>query len=271
MYKNFAKLSLFAAIAIFAIGCSDENAFSAAEDKIDEEVAHQEWRMSYDQRQSSSSANEEAACFYGTSSHTDSWCCTNYGYQCYKSSSSTSEANACYYGTSTHSDYWCCSNYGYRCNSYSSSSAYYYYYSSSSASYYTEKAKSLTFTLTYYKQRVMFDEYGLNDGDPEISFKLKFVNITGDTTTKSTGLLLDLSDQGSWSGTKSKTFAVPANTEKIYVCPSVIDEDVLFDDDYSSGYCYYRSNIGYLGDYEEVYQSDYESSKYYLEWNWYLY
>lgn len=270
MYKKFAKFSFFAILAIFAIGCSDENALSAVEDKIDDEVAHQEWKMSYDQRQSSSSA-EEAACFYGTSTHTDSWCCKNYGYQCYKSSSSTSEANACYYGTSTHSDYWCCTNYGYQCNSYSSSSSYYYYYSSSSASYYTETAKTLKFTLTYYKQRVKFDESSLTDGDPEISFKLKFVNITGDTTTKYTGLLLDLSNQGSWSGAKSTTFAVPANTGKIYVCPSVIDEDAFFDDDYSSGYCYYRSNIGYLGDYTTVEQSDYESSKYYLEWEWYLY
>ena len=276
MYKKFAKFSFFAILAIFAIGCSDENALSAVEDKIDDEVAHQEWKMSYDR-----SSAEEAACFYGTSTHTDSWCCKNYDYQCYKSSSSTSEANACYYGTSTHSDYWCCTNYGYQCNSYSSSSSYYYYYSSSSASYYTETAKTLKFTLTYYEQRVKFDESSLTDGDPEISFKLKFVNITGDTTTKNTGLLLDLSNQGYWSGTKSITFAVPANTEKIYVCPKVIDEDVLYDDNKSAGcpesssscwgYCYIRSNIGYLSNYTTVDQSDYKNDNLYLEWEWYLY
>lgn len=247
MYKKITKFSFFAILAIFAIGCSDENALSAVEDKIDDEVAHQEWKMSYDQRQSSSS---------------------------------TSEANACYYGTSTHSDYWCCTNYGYQCNSYSSSSSY-YYYSSSSASYYTETAKTLKFTLTYYEQRVKFDESSLTDGDPEISFKLKFVNITGDTTTKNTGLLLDLSNQGYWSGTKSITFAVPANTEKIYVCPKVIDEDVLYDDNKSAGcpesssscwgYCYIRSNIGYLSNYTTVDQSDYKNDNLYLEWEWYLY
>ncbi len=182
------------------------------------------------------------------------------------------EKRNCRNGTSDYSDSWCCSYYGYRCG-YSSSSSYDYYYSSSSSSakYYTETAKTLNFSMTYYKQLVKFDESSLSDGDPKISFAIKLVNITGDTTKKSTGTLLSLSNQGSWSGTMSASFAVPANTEKIYVCPTVLDVDVLFDDDYSSGYCYYRSAIGYLDDYEKVYQSDYESKKYSLEWNWYLY
>lgn len=183
------------------------------------------------------------------------------------------EKRNCSNGTSDYSDSWCCTNYGYRCNSYSSSSTYYYYYSSSSANakYYTETAKTLNFSMTYYKQLVQFDESSLSDGDPKISFAIKLVNITGDTTRKSTGTLLSLSNQGSWSGTMSVSFAVPANTEKIYVCPTVLDVDVLFDDNYSSGYCYIKSYIGYLDDYEKVYQSDYESKKYSLEWEWYLY
>lgn len=182
------------------------------------------------------------------------------------------EKRNCSNGTSDYSDSWCCTNYGYRCNSYSSSSSYSYYYSSSSANakYYTETAKTLNFSMTYYKQLVQFDESSLSDGDPKISFAIKLVNITGDTTRKSTGTLLSLSDQGSWSGTMSVSFAVPANTEKIYVCPTVLDVDVLFDDNYSSGYCYIKSYIGYLDDYEKVYQSDYESKKYSLEWEWYL-
>ena len=182
------------------------------------------------------------------------------------------EKRNCSNGTSDYSDSWCCTNYGYRCNSYSSSSTYYYYYSSSSANakYYTETAKTLNFSMTYYKQLVQFDESSLSDGDPKISFAIKLVNITGDTTRKSTGTLLSLSNQGSWSGTMSVSFAVPANTEKIYVCPTVLDVDVLFDDNYSSGYCYIKSYIGYLDDYEKVYQSDYESKKYSLEWEWYL-
>lgn len=182
------------------------------------------------------------------------------------------EKRNCSNGTSDYSDSWCCTNYGYRCNSYSSSSSYSYYYSSSSANakYYTETAKTLNFSMTYYKQLVKFDESSLSDGDPKISFTIKLVNITGDTTKKSTGTLLSLSDQGSWSGTMTVTFAVPANTEKIYVCPTVLDVDLLFDDNYSSGYCYIKSYIGYLDDYEKVYQSDYESKKYSLEWEWYL-
>ena len=256
---TFAKTLPIFALALFLFGCGDENGFSAAEEEMDSAIYNQDL--------------EKRNCSNGTSDYSDSWCCKYYGYQCQSSSSSQSELAKCYNGTSTHTDSWCCTNYGYRCNSYSSSSSYSYYYSSSSANakYYTETAKTLNFSRTYYKQLVKFDESSLSDGDPKISFTIKLVNITGDTTKKSTGTLLSLSNQGSWSGTMSVSFAVPANTEQIYVCPTVLDVDVLFDDNYSSGYCYYRSSIGYLDDYEKVYQSDYESKKYSLEWEWYLY
>lgn len=268
MYKKITKFSFFAILAIFAIGCSDENALSAVEDKIDDEVAHQEWKMSYDQRQSSSSA-EEAACFYGTSTHTDSWCCKNYGYQCYKSSSSTSEANACYYGTSTHSDYWCCTNYGYQCNSYSSSSYYYYYSSSSAPKSYLETSKSIKLTLTYFYTSGNWDDLGA--GDPEISFTIYAITSDGFEEEISTGLLLDKDNTKSWSGTSSVTKTIPVLTTTIKVCPEVIDEDISYDDDYSSGYCYSIFNIGYLEDYDVQYQSDYNNTDCTVKWHWYLY
>lgn len=291
MKMNFVKSLPILFMAIFTAGCSDENGFASAEEEMDNAIYEQDL--------------EKRACREGTSTHSDSWCCSNYDYQCDESSSSSqngsdncytgiageqyyqgtdpsydnkclsssssqSEATKCYYGTSTHTDYWCCSNYGYRCTS-SSSSSYYYGYSSSSKRYYTEEAKTLKFTLTNYEQLVKFDDESLSDGDPKISFTINLVNITGDTTKKSTGTMLSLSNQGSWSGTMDLTFSVPANTERISVCPKVLDVDVLFDDDYSSGYCYYRNSVGRLDDYEKVYQSDYESEKYDLEWEWYLY
>ena len=263
MYKTFIKTFL-ALPMIFLAGCGDENAFSASKDKIDESIYDQSQEI----RQSSSSRNEENACYYGTSTHTDSWCCSNYGYRCYASSSSQNEANACYYGTSTHTDSWCCSNYGYRCYSYSSSSN---YSSSSAAVSYLEDAKTMIFTLTYYYQLVKFDGNSTSDGDPEISFSVTFETMNGTTTTKSTGKLLDLSNQGFWSGTKSTTLAVPTGTYRIEICPKVIDEDAFSDDDYSSGYCYIQDKVGLLKSYESIEQTDYKSSNYKLEWEWYLY
>ncbi len=216
---------------IFLASCGDENAFSASKDKIDESIYDQSQEI----RQSSSSRNEENACYYGTSTHTDSWCCSNYGYRCY---------------------------------SYSSSSN---YSSSSAAVSYLEDAKTMIFTLTYYYQLVKFDGNSTSDGDPEISFSVTFETMNGTTTTKSTGKLLDLSNQGFWSGTKSTTLAVPTGTYRIEICPKVIDEDAFSDDDYSSGYCYIQDKVGLLKSYESIEQTDYKSSNYKLEWEWYLY
>lgn len=221
MYKKIIKTFLFALAANLLANCGDENAFSAAEDKIDDAI--------YDQR------------------------------------------SACYYGTSTHSDSWCCSNYGYRCYSYSSSSQYKYYSSSSAAPSYLEDAKTMVFTLNNYRQLVKFDNNSTSDGDPKISFSVTFETASGDTTKKSTGVLLKLSNEGSWSGRNSTTLTVPINTYKISVCPKVLDVDAFFDDDYSSGYCYIRSKVGLLENYETVEQTDYASSNYYLAWEWYLY
>jgi len=226
--------------------------------------------------------SEANKCYYGTSSHSDSWCCTNYGYQCEyvyssssaKSSSSTyvSEADKCYYGTSTKSNTYCCNNYGYRCE---------YVYSSSSVKTevveaHTSTEKTMKFTLTYYKQKSA-DWDGISaggsysDGDPTISFSIYFIASGGQTTSKSTGNLLSLQDQGSWSGSKTSTFDVPIGTQDIKICPNVIDKDAFDNDNMSSGYCYTKTNIGYLTDYSAIEQSDYNSSKYELEWEWYLY
>lgn len=175
-----------------------------------------------------------------------------------------SEADKCYYGTSTYSDSYCCTNYGYRCS---------YVSSSSSATAYLTRSKTMKLTLTYYKQKSSgWDLGGSSDGDPSISFVLYFIySGGGDSTKVSTGTLLSLQDQGSWTGSKSSTLTIPMYIEDVKICPNVIDKDVLSNDDYSSGYCYNKYNIGYLDSYSTVYQSDYYSSHYELEWEWYLY
>ncbi|MBQ3779663.1 MAG: hypothetical protein II835_16650 [Fibrobacter sp.] len=193
----------------------------------------------------------------------------------------------CYYGTSTKSASWCCSNFGYQCNTAkSSSSSYYnYYYSSSSyksnnsssTSYnYLTQYKTMKFTLTYYNQLTSaWDGVSAggaySDGDPTISFTIYFIASGGQSDSESTGTLLSLQDQGSWSGTATTTIFVPNGTQDIKVCPKVIDKDAFSNDDMSSGKCYTKTNIGKLANNSKVEQSDYNATKYDLEWEWYLY
>lgn len=219
----------------------------------------------------------------------------NHVYAAGRPSSSMSESDKCYYGTSAYSDQWCCSYYGYRCNytyGYSSSSV---RSSSSSVRTYsscvrssssvkvevveahTSKTKTLMFTLTYYKQRTSCWDDGLclsatySDGDPTISFTIYFIASGGQSNAKSTGNLISLQDQGTWSGVATKEIEVPVGTQDIKVCPSVIDKDVLDNDNKSSGNCYTITNVGYLEDYSTIEQSDSKTAIYTLKWEWYLY
>ena len=140
----------------------------------------------------------------------------------------------------------------------------------------------MNFTLTYYRQTVCSMEgkgsksCNYADGDPKISFKLIFVKSTGDSTTYSTSDKLGkkwfyYDNTGEWEGKQSFTVNVPAYTEIIRVCPTVLDDDFTFDDDMSSGYCYYIRDVGLLDYREVVEQRDYENNKCELEWEWYLY
>lgn len=183
-------------------------------------------------------------------------------------------------------NYWYDDDYYYSSSSrYSSSSYNYwddYYYSSSSSSYYYSssseksasltKAKTMNFTLTYYRQVTSNWDAFDNAGDPKISFSIKLYDYYETLlATKSTGTLLQKQDITSWSGTSSTTISIPSATYKIKVCPSVLDVDVSFNDDYSSGYCYSVSSVGTMANYETEYQSDSYASDYTLKWEWYLY
>ena len=290
---------LFAMATLFVVilgACSDESPLEVVEDDIVD--ATDGARLLYYEDDDESTI--PVRCVVGE--YYDYECCTLYGYTCYYplSASSMSESDKCYYGTSTYSDSWCCTNYGYRCNYVSSSSRKYsssssYRYSSSSArnssssvkssssikvevvEAHTLKSKTLKFTLKYYKQRTSCWDDALclsatySDGDPTISFKIEFIASGGQKTTKTTTNLISLQDQGTWSGTVTTTVDVPIGTQDIYVCPSVIDKDVLSNDDKSSGYCYGTTNIGYLDDYEVMEQSDSKTAIYTLKWEWFLY
>ena len=287
--------------AIILAACSDESPLEVIEDDISDIIYYAEDKADSD---------EGYKCSHGISDYSDSWCCSNYGYRCnymseaekcsngtstYSNSyccsnygyrcSYMSESEKCYYGKSSYSDSYCCSNYGYRCSYVSSSSSAKssssYRYSSSSVKTevveaHTSKAKTMNFTLTYYEQ-ISANWDGLSaggiysDGDPTVSFSIYFIASGGQSTSKTTGTLISLQDKGSWSGSKTVSFEVPIGTQDIKVCPTVVDKDALDNDNMSSGYCYTKTNIGYLSNYTTIEQSDYNSSKYELEWEWFIY
>ena len=272
---NLLRYALFAFSIFFVAACGDSNPFEAVREDVQDERAYA--RNHY----SSSSMSEADKCYNGTSYKSDSYCCSNYGYRCsYVSSSSyMSESDKCYYGKSSYSDSWCCTNYGYRCSYVSSSSS--YRYSSSSVKTevteaHTSKTKYMKLTLTYYEQTSSnwdFISAGgtYSDGDPKVSFTVHFIASGGQATTKTTSDFISLQDKGSWSGTKSETLEVPIGTQNIKICPSVIDKDEFSSDNKSSGYCYTKTNVGYLSNNVTVKQDDYYSTNYELEWEWYLY
>lgn len=242
----------------FLASCADDSPVSSLEEEINQPEAKY-----------SSSAywqSEKEACYYGTSYKSDSWCCSNFGYQCSYSSSSyyygnsyssssVSESEKCRLGTSSYSDSYCCSNYGYQC-SYTSNE--------------TEEEKKMKLTLTYYKQKTSGE-----DTDPEISFKVYTFNNGGDTLQSlKTGKLTDWDNVTEWSGEiVASRLTIAAGVATIYVCPIIIEDDgILGSQNYSSNYCYIRRNIGTLDDYKVIEQSDDdENTKASLEWEWYLY
>ena len=250
------RLLFLSFFALFLFACTTESPFESVQEDIEDEIS---WDIDRDvelYKSSSSYQSESEKCRLGTSAYSDSWCCYNYGYQCYTYSSSSSyqsESEKCRLGTSAYSDSYCCSTYGYQCKSY------------------LESSKSMKFCLTYFETENNWD--GLGVGDPEISFTIYAITSAGQSTTIYTGKLLDKDNTKFWSGNSCTTKTIPALIQTIKVCPTVIDEDVSSDgdDNYSSRMCYSVSSIGYLKDYDEQEQSDYWNSDCTVKWEWYLY
>lgn len=243
---------IFASLLFFA--CADESPTSSVQENISEK------------EQRKQKEKQEEDCYYGTSKYSDSWCCTNYGYQCNaaKSSSSVKRSSSSYtyyYSSSTKK---------------LSSSSFRSNYSSSSAAHYLTKSKNMKLTLTYFKQVTpdWDNVLGLGnyaDADPNISFDIEFIDIYNNKTSKKTGVLLKKQDTGLWSGRVDYTTTVPVNTERIRIYPNIIDADVLDSDNYSSNYWYIWGDVGYIKNNEVQYQSDEENKKCTLKWEWYLY
>lgn len=241
------KLILLFTTSLLLIACADENPMYTVNHEISD--AEREYEDEQDQQKyEREEQRQKNACYNGTSTNSASWCCYNYGYQCSTAKSSSSVK---------------------------SSSSSYRYSSSSAKNAYITQSKTMEFSLTYYKQVTSaWDGVSAggaySDGDPTISFTIYFIASGGQSNSSSTGTLLSLQDQGSWSGIASKTITVPTGTQNIKICPKVIDKDAFSNDDMSSGECYTRYDIGDLANKSVVKQSDTYASKYSLKWEWYL-
>ncbi len=202
---------------------------------------------------SSSYVSESEKCRLGTSSYSDSYCCSYYGYQCsYSSSSYVSESEKCRLGTSSYSDSYCCSYYGYQCG--------------------IAESKTMVFTLTRYEQKTSGWDGLQNAGDPEVYFYIYTYSEGVSAQTLKTGVMLNRSDLTYWTGEITTTLKLIQGVDSIKVCPYITDEDLELHDDYSSGYCYSINKVGTIKDYDDVIeQSDYKNTDASLEWEWYLY
>ena len=244
MFRKIISL-IFASLFFFA--CSDENPMSSMREDYSERQQHRQDQLDEEEKQW-----QEEACRYGSSTFSDSWCCTNYGYQCNTAKSSSSSYYNYYYSSSSKKA------------------------SSSSAAYYLTKNKNMKLTLTYFKQVTPdWDNIlGLGnyaDADPNISFDIEFIDIYNNKTSKKTDVLLKKQDTGLWSGRVDYTTTVPVNTETIRIYPKITDADVLASDDYSSKYWYITYDVGYIKNNDVQYQTDEQNKKCILEWEWYLY
>ena len=254
----FIKLNSILFASLIFIACAEESPTSSVMENISEK------------EQQENEQREKDDCYYGTSYNSASWCCSNYGYQCNTAKSSSSVKSSSSYTYSSSS------------RKYSSSSTINYYYSSSSKTSsntqktYLTKSKNIKLTLTYFKQETPDWDNTLSmknyaDADPRISFMIQFRKNDGTRDSVMTKNLLELQDTGEWAGRIDFTTTVPIYTDSIYIYPQITDADLLINDDYSSGYGYGYSKVGYMKDYEVNYESDDQNKQCTLEWEWYLY
>lgn len=265
--KILASHILLLASLPLVIACSDDNPFSNAEDDM-EDIRYEASDKFYDSeenrnRNNSYDDDDEYDCRYGISSRSDSWCCSNYGYQCYNTSSSSRKSSSS-------------SAYNYEYDYYSSS----YRYSSSSenATSYDDEAKSYLYKdytveidLTWFKQltdnweKQKKHEGDYSDGDPSISFVIKtYSDYTRKDSVKTD--VFKLEDAGTWSGHEYFTKKFSGGANEIYICPMVFERNVIeLNVDHSSYYCYIIRDAGKNIN-KAIKQSDTEATDFELEW-----
>jgi hypothetical protein len=265
--KILASHILLLASLPLVIACSDDNPFSNAEGNM-EDIRYEASDKFYDSeenrnRNNSYDDDDEYDCRYGISSRSDSWCCSNYGYQCYNTSSSSRKSSSS-------------SAYNYEYDYYSSS----YRYSSSSenATSYDDEAKSYLYKdytveidLTWFKQltdnweKQKKHEGDYSDGDPSISFVIKtYSDYTRKDSVKTD--VFKLEDAGTWSGHEYFTKKFSGGANEIYICPMVFERNVIeLNVDHSSYYCYIIRDAGKNVN-TPIKQSDTEATDFELEW-----
>lgn len=155
--------------------------------------------------------------------------------------------------------------------SYRSSSSYYYYSSSSSYSttsyYYTTTQKTMRITTTSYRQTTYDWDVFDNAGDPEISYKVVFTKKDGTTSTSYTSSHFLGTDTRSYASEFHDDVTVPVNTSYFYIYPKVVDRDVSYNDDKSSGYGFGWENVGYTKTGQLHSETD-NKGGYSLSFNW---
>lgn len=269
-FRGTLTIAVACLTIVLLSACGESTLYSVTEDIHEAEYdAKDEVRYSMQREVERKMSSSSMAYARSTCENSYNYTCCNTCYNYYGYYQCEFCTNKCY---DNYGYYICYSSSSYR---YSSSSYTSYYYSSSSSAptqtYYLKTSKTMKFSLTYYKQVSSNWDVLDNAGDPEVSFTVYAYSDGELLKSLSTGLLLDKTDVTSWSGTSSKTLTIPANTDEIKVCPSVVDEDPLESDKKTvSGGCVTVEDVGYLANYDVQSQKQY-TSVYKIDWEWYLY
>ena len=228
--------SLALVASMFLTACGDESPFSKAEEDLDEI----RYRANDDYEYS-----EADKCRDGESSHSDSWCCNNYGYRCvYDLSSSSSRQSSSSRNGSAYDD---------------------------DASSFLYRAFSVEIDLTWFKQ--LTDNWekqnkhkgDYSDGDPGISFVIKtYADYSLKDSVKTE--MFKLEDVGTWTGHQYYTKEFSGGANEIYICPMVVERNMIeLNVDHTSYYCYIIEDAGKNVN-KPIDQSDYMASDFELEW-----
>ena len=245
MTKSIWAGCLALAASLFLTACGDESPFSKAEEDLND--IRYDANRDYDDEKE----KERDKCRYGESSHSDEWCCDNYGYQC---------------------------SYDYSSSSYKSSSSSYKSSSSKNETDYDDDVASFLYRdfsveidLTWFKQ--LTDNWekqnkhkgDYSDGDPGISFVIKtYADYSLKDSVKTE--MFKLEDVGTWSGHEYFTKEFSGGANEVYICPMVVERNIIeLNVDHSSYYCYIIKDAGKNVN-KPVDQSDYMASDFQLEW-----
>lgn len=236
----------FSLVALFLVACGDDNPLTAA---AEEEESHAAPAY-YCRRNGGTWDSYYGECNYRSSSSR-------------RSSSSYSAYNSCLNNGGTWDWYYDYCNYGYYSSSYRSSSSAY----STTSYYYTTTQRTMRITTTSYRQTSSDWDVFDNAGDPEISYKVVFTKKDGTTSTSYTSSHFLGTDTRSYATEFHDDVTVPVNTSRLDIYPKVIDRDVSSNDDKSSGYYFYWTDVGYATT-GKIYAKTDDKGGYSLSFNW---